>query len=98
MPLRIRWNDSSLLQQSHRRFTWLRARNLQPILYPIHTPIHLLVRCTVSYVGVVDGERLDRFCVAGFGAVNGDEMENAVVAFAMHGEADTNDHREDCEW
>lgn len=46
---------------------------------------------------VIDCERLDGFCVAGFGAVDGDEMENAVVTFAVHSKADTDDHGEEYE-
>lgn len=43
-------------------------------------------------MGVVDAERLDGFGVAGSGAVNGDEMKDTVVAFAVHGKANAHRH------
>lgn len=65
---------------------------LQPIFYPVHTPLHRLLFLAKLYSWVPDSEGLDGFRVTASFVVYGDHVEDAVVTEAMHSKTNANGH------
>jgi hypothetical protein len=72
-------------QQSHNRATRLRPSS-QIVLYAIDRPLHTLLRVCITRSWIVYAKQLQRLRVSPLLAVDGDEVEELVMADAVHGE------------
>lgn len=78
-------------QQLDNRFAWCRS-NMQPVTYPVHTPLDSFVFLPALYERFIDSQGLRRLPLASLSFVYGDEMEYTIVAGAMHGKSESDGH------
>jgi len=68
------------------------STNTQPVLYPVHTPFNALVWGFWFDPRSVNAQEFDWFRVPALSLVDGDEMEDSVVSYAVDGESKTDGH------